>query len=185
MKLYTMKLAAMALGASTIIVPPCLYHVSAFYIKAYQAGSDSLSSLSTRVLQSIGLTHIQPESDLDTLISEAATDFNLNPKLLTALIYRESAKNSDAYSPKSAIGLAQIMPFNAKRCGLPKISKLWDERNNIRCGAQILSEELRSTKGQLNKALQIYNGGPKCVNKCRESITYATLVIQKFAELSL
>ena len=185
MNFYKLKLAGISLGIATAVIPPTLYKASELYIGAYQSGTSYLSGAWHAGLGMAGLTTIQPEPDIDSLIVEAATEYKLNPKLLAAVVTRESTHNSDAYSPKGAIGLAQIMPFNASRCGLAKKSKLWDDRNNIRCGARILSEELAAAKNKLPVALQVYNGGPKCVNKCKESIQYAANVISTFANLSL
>lgn len=107
----------------------------------------------------------------------AARKHGLNPRLFKALVKVESAWNPKAISRVGARGLSQIMPFNARRCGLPHPDALWDATTNLTCGARILSEELEAHGGDLQKALQAYNGGPRCINRCKESIQYAKSVL--------
>lgn len=185
MNYYKLKIASSAFVVGTLILPPLTYKAAEAYIDIYQSISNSIAYAQDASLNYIGLTYIEKEPTLDELIRNTAQEFNLPPKLLYCLIQAESAKNPDAYSPKGAIGLAQIMPFNASRCGFKKISKLWDDSNNIRCGGQILREELDRAKGNLNLALQRYNGGDRCVNKCPESTNYAKININCFAQASL
>jgi soluble lytic murein transglycosylase-like protein len=136
-----------------------------------------------RTLQLVNLQPIKTEASIDEYVAVYAKEYRVPANLLKANMITESALNSDAYSPKGAIGLAQIMPANAKRCGVKKVSKLWDEKHNIRCGAQILAEELHTYNGDVVKALQSYNGGPGCINKCRESINHAQRVVSVYARL--
>lgn len=122
----------------------------------------------------------ESEKSIDMMIKEAAQKYELPEALLKGLIHIESGGKSEALSNKGAIGLTQIMPFNAKRCAT-KINKLWDEEININCGARILSEELKNYR-DVRKSLMAYNGGAVCINKCQESIKYASNVMMKTAE---
>jgi soluble lytic murein transglycosylase-like protein len=73
----------------------------------------------------------------------------------------------------------QVMPANFKRCKLPHAGALWETRNNINCGAQIIAEELANYK-QLDRALKVYNGGPKALtNRYPESEAYVVKVLSK------
>lgn len=171
---------ALAVGA---FVPKSLYVASSYYIDKYRQLSSYLEYKYEQTLQLVNLQPIKTEGSIDEFVSVYSKEYRVPANLLKANMITESALNSDAYSPKGAIGLAQIMPFNAKRCGVPKVSKLWDEEHNIRCGAQILSEELSTYKGDVVKALQSYNGGPGCINKCKESINHAQKVISTYAKL--
>jgi soluble lytic murein transglycosylase-like protein len=109
-------------------------------------------------------------------IDRVAREFGLERSLFRALIRVESGGNPKALSPVGARGIAQVMPYNHKRCGLRSAETLWDVTANLRCGAQILREELDEHR-DVNRALQAYNGGPKCINRCRESIQYAAKVL--------
>jgi soluble lytic murein transglycosylase-like protein len=115
---------------------------------------------------------------IDGLIDEAADRENIPREMLHALIHVESRKNPRAVSHVGARGLGQVMPFNTKRCGLRKPDELWDPIKNLRCSAQILREELNTYGGNTVKALQSYNGGPKCIGRCRESIAYSKNVLE-------
>lgn len=180
-----LRLTAMLLSASSVIIPPTLYRAAQLYTYVYDRGFETGKEIKQSALSMVGLQEIPTES-LDALITNASIEYSLNPRLLAALVHQESRGNSDSYSPKGAIGLAQIMPFNAKRCGLNRVSKLWDDETNISCGAQILSEELKTYKNNTFLALMAYNGGPKCIkNQCSESLQYARAVISRFADSSL
>lgn len=110
---------------------------------------------------------------LESEVDRAADAYGLKRSILRALVRVESAYNPKAVSHVGARGVAQIMPFNAARCGLPDASKLWDPTYNLRCGAQILREEL-DQHGDLHKALTVYNCGRL---KCADGHKYATKVL--------
>ncbi len=105
---------------------------------------------------------------------------NINPAVIRALLRHESQEDQFALSQKGAIGLMQVMPFNAKRCGL-KVAELIDVEKNIMCGTKIFSEDLKSQRGKLAEALQSYNGGPGCVWRCKESINHSEKVLALLA----
>lgn len=109
---------------------------------------------------------------LETEIERAAKANKLPKPLLTALVRVESGFNPLAVSKVGARGIAQIMPFNAARCGLLK-DHLWDATFNLRCGALILRQEL-DRLGNVEAALTVYNCGRV---KCAEGKTYAKKVL--------
>lgn len=109
---------------------------------------------------------------LEAEIDRAADAYGLRRAVLRALVRVESAYNPKAISRVGARGLSQVMPFNAARCGLDA-KHLFDPTYNVRCGAQILREEL-DQHGDLNKALTVYNCGKV---KCAEGQRYAAKVI--------
>ena len=122
------------------------------------------------------------EISIDEIITKASLKYSIREEIIKGLMQHESSNRADAYSPKGAIGLMQIMPFNAKRCGV-KPHELWQEEKNIMCGTQILSEELKTYKGNLEKALRAYNGGHKCViNSCKESINHSLQTAKNIAQ---
>jgi soluble lytic murein transglycosylase-like protein len=110
------------------------------------------------------------------IVSEAhrvARKNKLPPALFLALIQTESSFKTKAESSKGARGLTQVMPFNAKRCGLHP-DQLWDLSLNLACGALILREEIDRT-GNLFDALTVYNCGK---TRCRAGKNYAKKVIK-------
>jgi len=110
---------------------------------------------------------------IESEVDRAADAYGVSRRVLRALVQVESSYRPDAVSPVGARGVAQIMPFNAKRCGLSHDQKLWDAVHNVRCGARILSEEL-DTHGDMAKALTVYNCGRV---KCKEGEKYARKVM--------
>ena len=109
------------------------------------------------------------------IVSEAhrvARKNNLSPSLLLALVQTESSFRVKAESSKGARGLTQIMPYNAKRCGLHP-DQLWDISLNLACGAQILREEIERL-GSIKDALSVYNCGKRL---CKQGQRYATKVL--------
>jgi soluble lytic murein transglycosylase-like protein len=133
-----------------------------------------------RIATSAGYEIPKPELDEMTataIVTAEATKRGVNPALARSLMRVESTMNQFAISNKGAIGYMQVMPFNAKRCGLAHPRELLDERKNIRCGVQILDEELKAHNDNAMLAIQSYNGGPKCVNRCGESMKHVAKVM--------
>lgn len=177
------KIIASVAAVSTFVLPPTLYHASRGYIHVYNVAENRIRETSVTALSYVGLQPKRDEASIDSLVRTYARKYNVNEHLVKAMIAQESNANSDSYSPKGAIGLMQIMPGNAKRCGHDKVSKLWDDENNVRCGVQIISEELVTYKGDLYTALRGYNGSPQAVkNNNAATHKYASEVIKKFAQ---
>ena len=128
------------------------------------------------VSRMLGAKPVPTRRIIEHEINRVADEFGIKRSLFRALIRVESGGNPKALSPVGARGIAQVMPYNHKRCGLATAETLWDVTANLRCGAQILREEIDEHR-DLNRALQAYNGGPKCINKCKESIQYAAKVL--------
>jgi soluble lytic murein transglycosylase-like protein len=131
------------------------------------------NNLRFHVQRFFGLYVTPTRTIIESEIDRAADAWKVSRSVLRALVQVESSYRPDALSPVGARGVAQIMPFNAKRCGLSHDQKLWDAVHNVRCGAQILAEEL-DQHGDLKKALTVYNCGRV---KCREGERYASKVI--------
>jgi len=93
-------------------------------------------------------------------IEQAAIDQGVDPQLLTALVWTESAFRVDAVSPAGAIGLGQLMPGTAAGMGVDPL----DPRDNLRGAATYLAQQL-SAFGSVDLALAAYNAGPGRVVK--------------------
>jgi len=96
-------------------------------------------------------------SVIEQEVSRVAKKYRLSTSLLEALVQVESSFRHKALSKKGARGLTQVMPFNAKRCGL-RPDQLWDASLNLACGAIILKQEIKRV-GSIEKALRVYNCG--------------------------
>jgi hypothetical protein len=95
-----------------------------------------------------------------TEIATAASTFGVEPALLHAVITVESNHNPAARSPKGAMGLMQLMPETSRRFG---VTDPWHPEQNIRGGAQYLSELLAMFDNDLPLALAAYNAGEQAV----------------------
>jgi soluble lytic murein transglycosylase-like protein len=133
--------------------------------------------LDYHLLRFWGASPEAPRSVIEHEVTLAADAHGIDHRLFRAVIKVESGGNPRALSPVGARGLAQVMPANSRRCGLRHSDQLWDIVSNVRCGAKILSEEISNYNGDIVKALQAYNGGPRCVGRCSESIQYSAKVL--------
>lgn len=95
------------------------------------------------------------------LIREAALRQGLPPEFVASVARVESAFNTNAVSPKGAIGVMQLMPGTAKALG----ANPHDLRENIDAGTRLLRELLIKYDGDVVKALAAYNAGSGAVDR--------------------
>jgi len=95
-------------------------------------------------------------------VKEIAPGYNIETRLILALIQQESNFNVKARSHKGAIGLMQLMPTTAKRFGVKNIH---DPQQNIKGGLRYLSWLLKQYQGNVALALAGYNAGEKAVER--------------------
>ncbi|WP_214660530.1 lytic transglycosylase domain-containing protein [sulfur-oxidizing endosymbiont of Gigantopelta aegis] len=96
------------------------------------------------------------------LVKEIAPAYNIDTRLVLALIQQESNFKSTALSHKGAMGLMQLMPQTAKRF---HVKKVWDPKQNIQGGIRYLSWLLKQYKGDVRLSLAAYNAGEKAVER--------------------
>ncbi|HYR28891.1 MAG TPA: lytic transglycosylase domain-containing protein [Thermoanaerobaculia bacterium] len=101
---------------------------------------------------------------LTPVIQEAARKHGVDPRLVAAVMRRESAWNDRAVSRVGACGLMQLMPATAKFLG---VENIFDVRENIFGGTRYLRTLLDTFNGDLDLALAAYNAGPGAVEKYR------------------
>ena len=99
---------------------------------------------------------------LSSVISDAAKTHGVDPRLVAAVVRRESALNPAAVSPVGACGLMQLMPSTARYLG---ISNVFDVRENVFGGTRYLRTLLDTFDGDLDLALAAYNAGPGAVQR--------------------
>jgi soluble lytic murein transglycosylase len=98
-----------------------------------------------------------------------ARNYELDPALLAAVIYRESKFDADARSRSGAIGLMQLLPDTAEGIALHTggkrfvVSDLYDPEINVRYGAFYLRRLVRKY-GDERLALAAYNAGQRNVD---------------------
>jgi soluble lytic murein transglycosylase-like protein len=102
-----------------------------------------------------------------SLIEQAAYKYQVDPKLVHAVVQTESAYNSDAVSRAGAVGLMQLMPATAKRFGVYDRN---DPDQNVDGGTRYLKYLLDLFGPNLQLAVAAYNAGENAVMKHNYSI---------------
>lgn len=90
-------------------------------------------------------------------VHAAASNADLSPQLVLAVIEVESNFHRFALSSAGAQGLMQVMPFWRHEIGEPE-DNLFARRTNLRYGCAILAGYLEREHGNLVRALARYNG---------------------------
>lgn len=93
----------------------------------------------------------------DSLITKYAQKYNVDAKLVKALMKRESEFNPNAKSGAGAIGLMQLMPATAREMGA---KDPYNPEQNIEAGVKYLKKMLDRYNGNKELAIAAYNAGP-------------------------
>jgi len=101
------------------------------------------------------------------LIQEAATKHGIDPKLVHAVIYAESAYDAKAISSAGAVGLMQLMPATARQYGAKNRK---DPKQNIFAGTRYLKYLLGLFNNDLELSVAAYNAGENAVKKYKNQI---------------
>jgi soluble lytic murein transglycosylase len=102
--------------------------------------------------------------EYDHIVRGHAENYDLDPALLAAVIYRESKFDSDARSSSGAIGLMQLLPDTAQGIAVHtggsrfRVSDLYSPEINVRYGSFYL-RRLLTKYGDTRLALAAYNAG--------------------------
>lgn len=101
-------------------------------------------------------------SSIKPLVDDSAERYDVDPKLVHAVIRAESGYNPRAVSSKGARGLMQLMPQTARELG---VADSFDPAANIAGGTRYLRSLLDRFQGSLELALAGYNAGPEAVRR--------------------
>jgi soluble lytic murein transglycosylase len=108
--------------------------------------------------------------EYEHIVTGHAENYELDPALLAAVIYRESEFDADARSESGAIGLMQLLPDTAKGIAQYtggtrfRVEDLSDPEINVRYGAFYLRRLLRKYDDE-RLALAAYNAGQTNVDE--------------------
>ena len=142
-----------------------------------------------------GVTHTPPwgrtpgavpsgAAEYQTLFAEAGARYGVDPGLLAAVAWTESAFNPDAVSHAGALGLMQIMPGTAAGLGVDPL----DPAQAVDGAARYLRQQM-DRFGDVRLALAAYNAGPGAVEKhggippYDETIAYVGKVLDRYTQL--
>jgi soluble lytic murein transglycosylase-like protein len=98
----------------------------------------------------------------DALIERYASDYNVDPVLVRAVIQVESDFNPQCVSNKGARGLMQLIPETARRYG---VRSIFDPAENIRGGVHYLADLMALFNNDVHRALAAYNAGEGAVSR--------------------
>ncbi len=106
--------------------------------------------------------------DYSEYVEKYAKEYNVDPKLIYAIIKEESNFNKDANSHKDAIGLMQLVQKTADEVGSKigiKEIKLNNPEINIQIGTKYISDLIKKYDGSIKFAIVAYNAGIGNVDK--------------------
>ena len=112
--------------------------------------------------------------EYEHLVRGHAENYDLDPALIAAVIYRESRFDPAAVSESGAIGLMQLLPETAEGIALNTggsefvVSDLYEPELNVRYGSFYLRRLLRKYGGDLELALAAYHAGQGNVDRWLE-----------------
>jgi soluble lytic murein transglycosylase-like protein len=128
-----------------------------------------------------------PPEQIDALVNQNASIYQIDPALVKAVIANESGFNAAATSPVGAQGLMQLMPETAAAMG---VRDPYDPSQNVAGGTRYLKSMLDRFKGDTRLAVAAYNAGPGAVEKYgdvppyAETQTYVGNVLGSYARYS-
>lgn len=101
-------------------------------------------------------------ADIDQLVEQTASRYQVDPDLVRAVIRVESGYDAKAVSNKGAMGLMQLIPATAQRFG---VGDPFDPKQNIEGGVNYLKHLLNMFGGDLDLSLAAYNAGEHSVQR--------------------
>lgn len=115
-----------------------------------------------RTVVRTGQPAAKPNPAIAATVDRIAEQNQLAPELVHSVIQVESNYDSNAVSPKGALGLMQLIPATARRFG---VLNVFDPADNIQGGARYLKYLLGLYKGDQALALAAYNAGEGAVSR--------------------
>lgn len=144
----------------TLLLDPRLKQVNANIVK--QTPQTSLQNALTEATAVQANTQVSSKSQILNVVSQISKKYDVDEKLVQALIKQESGFNPKAKSKSGAIGLMQLMPATAKNLG---VKDPYNTVQNVEGGVKYLKSMLNKYNGNVILALAAYNAGPGAVDK--------------------
>jgi soluble lytic murein transglycosylase-like protein len=112
----------------------------------------------------------QTPQKVNDIIDRIAEEQGVEAPLVHSVVRAESNYNTNAVSPKGALGLMQLIPSTARRFG---VSNAFDAEENISGGVRYLKFLLDYYQGDYPRAIAAYNAGEGAVDKFKGIPPYA------------
>lgn len=164
-------------------LPPCMSQPRMVEISGHQqAKAPSTVALQRNQQQMLSmradafmqqLAQSAPRRKVVQWVEQLAPRYQLDPRLVLAVIQAESNFDVSAKSPKNAQGLMQLIPATAERFG---INNPQDPAQNLRGGMAYLRWLLAFFRGDVALALAGYNAGEGAVERYRGIPPYAETI---------
>ena len=119
---------------------------------------------------------ISPPRAIAALVEKIASEYEVDPKLILAVMATESAFEIDAVSSRNAQGLMQLIEQTAERFG---VRDVFEPADNIRGGTKYLKWLLARFNGDLSLALAAYYAGERAVERHGGVPQYAKSYLEK------
>lgn len=144
----------------SLLLDPRLKQVNANIVK--QTPQSSLQNALTEATAIQANTQTSSKSQILNVVSQISKKYDVDEKLVQAVIKQESGFNPKAKSKSGAIGLMQLMPATAKNLG---VKDPYNTVQNVEGGVKYLKSMLNKYNGNVILALAAYNAGPGAVDK--------------------
>lgn len=128
-----------------------------------QSGGNDIPGLASGAeVGAINAPSMVAPAQIDQLVNTNASQWNVDPALVKAIIANESGFNASATSNVGAQGLMQLMPGTAAGLG---VTNAYDPAQNVYGGTRYIKGLLDRFNGDVRKAVAAYNAGPGAVEK--------------------
>ncbi len=105
---------------------------------------------------------IKRDGGYNEIIKTIADKHGVEAPLIHSIIKAESNYNTNALSPKGAVGLMQLMPETARKYG---VTNPYNPEDNIEGGVKYLKDLIKVYSGKTELVLAAYNAGQEAIKK--------------------
>lgn len=131
-------------------------------LKTSDSGVTGFRVLPSKLDNGMSFNGTITKAQIEGIVSKVAKKYEIDEKLVNAVIKQESGFNPKATSHCGAMGLMQLMPATAKGLG---VKDAYNPVQNIEGGVKYLSNLLKRYNGNTVLALAAYNAGSGAVEK--------------------